>query len=145
MEKGFKCENCHFLVKTSKLMGTYHRNHCPNCLWSKHVDEKFSGDRKCLCRGIMEPIGLTFKDEGVDKHGKKRQGELMIAHRCQECDRVSINRIAGDDNPKAILELFENSLVIDSEERETLKDQEIELLEGKDRSQLEIQLFGKKF
>jgi len=64
----------------------------------------------------MEPIGLTFKREGVDKYGKPRIGELMIVHKCSSCGKVNINRIAGDDSEEQVLQLllrveFHNDLI----------------------------------
>ena len=35
------------------------RNHCPNCLYSKHVD-KNPGDRQEDCHGMLEPIGIEI-------------------------------------------------------------------------------------
>ena len=100
----FICKNCGKKVNLNAI-GTKHRNHCPYCLWSLHVDGKIYGDRKPICHGLMEPIGLAFKDEGIDKYGKKRQGEIMINHKCQICGKESKNRIAGDDNPEEILRI----------------------------------------
>ncbi|WP_263422222.1 RNHCP domain-containing protein [Vibrio sp. B1FIG11] len=37
--------------------GGQHRNHCPHCLCSVHMDIK-AGDRRSSCRGIMEPISI---------------------------------------------------------------------------------------
>ena len=74
--KKFKCQNCSKDIKINLQMGTKNRNHCPNCLFSLHVDEK-PGDRSSLCYKLMEPIGLTFKKEGYDKYGKEKIGELM--------------------------------------------------------------------
>lgn len=88
-------------------MGTHHRNHCPHCLWSRHIDEKTPGDRQSKCGGLMEPVGLSFKDEGTDKYGKKIQGEIMIIHRCQNCNKETKNRIAGDDDPDKVFSLAE--------------------------------------
>jgi len=90
-----------------EALGTHHRNHCPYCLWSKHIDRSRPGDRDEPCRGMMEPVGLMFKDEGVDKYGQKRQGEIMIIHRCQKCGKETKNRIAGDDDPDKVLDLAE--------------------------------------
>jgi hypothetical protein len=92
----------------------------------------------------MKPIGLTFKQEGVDKYGKPRQGELMIIHCCTICNQVSINRIAGDDDPKMVLEVFEKSLELPSEAKNELKEKGITLLEEKDREEIRVQLFGRK-
>lgn len=137
----FECLNCGKTVSDSQYMGTENRNHCPFCLWSKHVDIN-PGDRAQLCQGLMEPIGLTFKNEGVDKYGKKRQGELMLIHRCQKCGKISINRVAGDDDPQEIFKLF-----LKSSQTLALSDQQLEgikLLGEKDKKEVEKQLFGKK-
>jgi hypothetical protein len=45
----------------------------------------------------MEPIGLTFK----------KDGELMIIHKCLSCQKLSNNRIAGDDISDIILTLVQ--------------------------------------
>jgi len=105
----FICSNCGLSVKADFAMGTKNRNHCPKCLYSLHVDN-VPGDRKAGCEGNMEPIGLTFKEEGLDKYGKKVQGELMLIHKCGKCGKVNINRIAGDDNPDEILKIYAASL-----------------------------------
>ena len=105
----FICANCGKEVTSTESIGTHQRNHCPFCLWSKHVDE-VPGDRKSDCFGDMMPIALTFKEEGMDKYGKKRQGEIMLVHKCQKCGKVSLNRIAGDDDEKAIMKIYEDSL-----------------------------------
>jgi hypothetical protein len=125
------------------MIGTRNRNHCPHCLWSKHVD-KNPGDREAQCGKGMEPIGLTFKHEGTDKYGQPRQGELMIVHRCTEDGKISINRIAGDDNPERILEIFHKSPTLDENIKNELKKIGIDLLDSKDEAEIKLQLFGKK-
>ena len=132
------------MVPTGRFMGTLHRNQCPFCLYSKHVDLKVPGDRKSACLGAMEPVGLTFKEEGVDKYGKPRQGELMIIHHCLKCNKFSINRIAADDDPQAIMAVFENSLKTETEIVTELRELGIRLLSEKDREEIRRQLFGKK-
>ena len=108
MNKSFKCENCDVLVKADEYIGTRNRNHCPNCLYSKHVDEKKPGDRASQCQGIMEPVDITFKKGKVNKYGKEKSGELMIVHRCKKCKKEDRNRIAGDDDSEKILKLCKN-------------------------------------
>jgi len=142
--RGFECVHCHQWVPFDKFIGTSFRNHCPHCLWSKHVDEKKSGDRLTLCRGDMEPIGLTFKKEGFDKYGKFRQGELMIIHQCQDCGQISINRLAADDEPQMVLKIFEESKKLEKETLEKIKNENIELLTEEDEKEISTQLFGKK-
>ncbi len=92
----------------------------------------------------MEPIGLTFKKEGRDKYGRERKGELMIIHCCQDCQRISINRVAADDDPKAILAVFEKSLKTETELETELEKAGIRLLKEIDREEIRNQLFGKR-
>ena len=82
----FLCTHCHTTIPGS-APGTIHRNHCPHCLWSLHVDLK-TGDRRSSCRGPMEPIAI----------GIQSNGEWSIVHRCTRCGMIRMNRIAGDDN-----------------------------------------------
>jgi len=142
---GFKCNNCQNWISLKGLIGTHYRNHCPFCLFSTHVDDKKSGDRHSSCHGLMEPIGLTFKKEGTDKYGKVRQGELMLIHRCQVCDELSINRLAADDEPLMVLKIFEDSQKLSEELKKEIDSQSIYLLTNKDEKEIKTQLFGKKF
>jgi RNHCP domain len=90
----FRCRHCRLDVPAT-APGTKHRNHCPSCLWSRHVDAGVPGDRAAVCAGAMEPIGVAV-------HG---DGEWALVHRCTGCGAVSVNRIAGDDNPFALMRL----------------------------------------
>lgn len=85
--EGFVCENCGQKVAPIKFGGSY-RNHCPDCLWSKHVDTDEPGDRKSDCQGMMEPVGVFTR----------RTGEYVLVHKCQKCGFERYNRIAGDDD-----------------------------------------------
>lgn len=142
---GFRCCNCGRWVPFSEFMGTEHRNHCPFCLWSKHVDSKKPGDRKAKCKAGMRSIGLTFKHEGVDKYGKLRRGELMLIHECTGCGKISINRIAADDNEETILKVFEESRKLGPEKLKQLKQDEIDLSSEGTKEEILTQLFGKNF
>jgi hypothetical protein len=77
--------------------GSY-RNHCPNCLWSRHVDVT-PGDRASGCGGLMAPVGLRYKP------GKGYQ----VVHRCERCGATAVNRVAEDtvqaDDLDALLRL----------------------------------------
>jgi len=136
----FLCIHCHAFVPIHPYMGTSHRNHCPFCLWSKHVDEQKAGDRLSQCQGKMEPIGLTSKHERVDKYGKQKQGEIMIVHVCTCCGKININRIAGDDDADKILSLLKK--ILDMTTRTTIQQQGIHLLGESDKSLIKTQLFG---
>ena len=74
--------------------GSAHRNHCPNCLSSLHVDEE-PGDRASDCGGIMEPIGVWVR----------KGGEWAVIHRCRRCGKLDSNRIAADDNPMKLMSI----------------------------------------
>jgi hypothetical protein len=74
--------------------GTAHRNHCPNCLWSRHLDDH-PGDRASGCGAAMEPIAISVRG----------RGEWVLIHRCRGCDALVANRSAGDDNPLLLVRL----------------------------------------
>ena len=143
-KKELRCENCNKLISFSETIGTMYRNHCPFCLKSKHLDLKKSGDRESECQGVMNPIGLTLKHEGKkNKYGKEKRGELMVIHECEKCKKISINRIAGDDNPDTILNVFKKSLNLDISKINGLENQKIDVLSQKDEKEIKTQLFGK--
>ena len=84
----FRCLQCHLDV-SMHAPGTAHRNHCPNCLTSRHVDLRTPGDRIAECGSRMEAIAVSVRGDG----------EWVLIHRCSGCDALSANRTAGDDNP----------------------------------------------
>ncbi len=71
-----------------------HRNHCPNCLSSVHLDN-VPGDRAGDCGGVMEPIAVWVRTGG----------EWAIIHRCKKCGALSSNRVAADDNPLKLMSI----------------------------------------
>lgn len=89
IQENFVCDNCR-----TKVKGTGYTNHCPNCLFSKHVDENIPGDRGSSCQGLMEPIGV-----------EQKHGEYFILHRCQKCGKLSKNKTGRNDNFDRFLEL----------------------------------------
>lgn len=89
----FTCKACGWPV-VSAGAGTNHRNHCPNCLYSIHLDNE-PGDRESDCHGRMEPIGVWVR----------KSGEWAIIHRCVRCGKISSNRVAADDNPMKLMAL----------------------------------------
>ena len=106
----FKCLHCRGYVSSAEMLaGVGNRNHCPYCLWSRHLDLFEAGDRLAACKAPMRPVGLTLK-RSRNKYASAVSGELMLVHLCTECDRISINRIAADDVPEMIIEVFEASL-----------------------------------
>lgn len=146
LKVGFKCSHCQKWVAVNQRMATFHRNHCPFCLWSRHVDWEKSGDRKSGCLSEMQPIGLTFKHEGFDKYtSKPRRGELMVVHQCLTCGQIRLNRLAADDDEQIILKIFAESKDPSAETLKMLNELGIKILSETDRSEIETQLFGKSF
>lgn len=90
--EGFLCQHCGFTVVPAK--GTF-RNHCPNCLYSKHVDE-IPGDRLGTCQGLMP----TVRIEGTDPD------MLDLVHLCNACNKEQRNKVAEDDNRELMFSLI---------------------------------------
>lgn len=89
----WRCVHCHADVDAA-APGTEHRNHCPHCLWSRHVDIE-PGDRASDCLASMEPIAITVR----------KGGEWVLIHRCNGCGELHSNRTAGDDSPLLLVQI----------------------------------------
>lgn len=93
LDEKFICEKC---SKNVSSLGYTSRDHCPYCLYSKHVDIN-PGDRKNKCKGMLKPIGIEkFKDT------------YKIIYKCEKCNEVHKNIIANDDNVDKIIEISTN-------------------------------------
>ena len=89
-DDNFECENCK--TKVLKLNYTA-RDHCPYCLYSKHVDIN-PGDRLNNCQGLMKPIDIEkFKDT------------YKIIYKCEKCGQLHKNIMAVDDDFDKIINL----------------------------------------
>lgn len=89
-DEEFLCENCGNKVLP---LGYTARDHCPFCLYSKHVDI-MPGDRKNTCKGLLKPVGIEkFKDT------------YKILYRCEKCGETHKNIMAKDDDMDLIIEL----------------------------------------
>lgn len=82
----FECLHCKTAVE-----GNGYTNHCPQCLWSRHVDEN-PGDRANECKGMMEPVRIVLE-----------HGSPIIHHRCQRCGKEKRNKRADNDSMDAIV------------------------------------------
>ena len=89
-DESFICENCG--KEVSKLNYTA-RDHCPFCLYSKHVDIN-PGDRENECKGLLEPIGI-----------EKYKDTYKIIYKCKKCNELHKNIMASDDDINKIIEL----------------------------------------
>jgi hypothetical protein len=85
-KEDFICLNCGYHVR-----GNGYTNHCPACLFSKHVDIN-PGDRQCSCLGLMKPVGA----ESV-------RGGYVIIHQCIKCGAKKRNKAAQGDSFDAIV------------------------------------------
>lgn len=91
-KEDFICENC-----STRVMGDGYTNHCPHCLWSKHVD-KNPGDRAETCSGDMKPCD-------VEQKGK----DIVLTHKCQTCGFSKKNKLSKDDNFEKALEIVKEN------------------------------------
>ena len=98
-DSGFICGNC---GKEVKPLGYTSRNHCPFCLYSRHLDVN-PGDRMSECRGLMEPVSA----EPDSKKG------YIIIHKCKKCGAVRRNKAAlsgeQSDDIRKIISLTVNA------------------------------------
>ena len=72
IDENFICEHCGKEVKKAEYTA---RDHCPYCLYSKHVDIN-PGDRENTCKGLLKPIGIEkysdiIEDSIMQIHGLK--------------------------------------------------------------------------
>ena len=142
--QGFICRHCNMYVPCDPaLAGVQNRNHCPYCLWSRHLDWRIAGDRLAGCRATMQPIGLTMK-RSRNKYAVERDGELMLIHRCTICAKVAINRIAADDYAAAIEQIFASSVQTGAACQAELDRMGVSMLVAGDADLVSERLFGKR-
>jgi hypothetical protein len=138
---GFTCIHCRAYVNSDEILsGVQNRNHCPYCLWSKHVDLFESGDRLAACKAPMRPIGLSLKKTSK-KYGCQN-GELMIVHLCSDCGSVSINRIAADDDAHGLFDIYTQFCQSNKQTLNDLKEDGISPLGEEDANLVASRLFG---
>lgn len=84
----FTCEHCGKVVT-----GNGYTNHCPYCLYSKHVDIN-PGDREAQCGGMMFPLRVEMKGS-----------EYTLVQKCIICGFERKNKVSPDDNFEVVLNL----------------------------------------
>ncbi len=87
-KEDFVCEKC-----GTKVKGDGYTNHCPNCLWSKHIDVQ-PGDRLEECGGMMRPVDIY-------KEGQ----EWILTHRCEICGKLKRNKVDEADDFDEVVRL----------------------------------------
>lgn len=90
-KENFTCEHC-----GAKVLGNGYTNHCPKCLWSKHVDIN-PGDRQHACGGMMRPIAVEIN-----------HGAYILIHRCEKCGIKKQNKTSAEDDFQIILTVAKN-------------------------------------
>ncbi|MCL6593459.1 MAG: RNHCP domain-containing protein [Alicyclobacillus sp.] len=79
----FVCAHCGLQVQPAAHTC---RNHCPSCLYSRHLDV-YPGDRAAECGGLMQPVRVEYNS---------RKG-YQIVHHCQRCGIERKNQALLDD------------------------------------------------
>ena len=87
----FTCAHC-----GANVSGNGYTNHCPKCLYSRHVDNN-PGDRASDCGGMMRPIAVA-----PDKDG------YIITHKCEKCGKTINQHSAPDDDIDTIISISSN-------------------------------------
>ena len=90
IDEDFVCDYCQ--KKVNKLLVSA-RDHCPFCLYSKHVDINH-GDRANTCKGLLKPIDI-----------EKYKNTYKIIYKCEKCGQFHKNVMANDDNMDKIIAL----------------------------------------
>ena len=87
----FNCAHCGAVVH-----GNGYTNHCPKCLWSRHVDNT-PGDRAANCHGMMRPVTAVPTRDG-----------FVITHVCDRCGKTIRQHAADNDDTDALIALTQN-------------------------------------
>jgi rubrerythrin len=86
-KEDFMCGNCGY-----RVVGDGYTDHCPKCLWGKHVDEEIPGDRASECKGLMEPIRAVYQKD-----------KFRIVYKCQKCrHEFEVREGKGDSRDKLV-------------------------------------------
>jgi hypothetical protein len=89
----------------------------------------------------MRPVGLALK-RSKKKYARPGQGELMLIHLCVDCGKVSLNRIAADDDSELIFEVYTSSFALDEHVHTQLYEHGVDALQSQDIHLVQAQLFG---
>lgn len=92
VKEDFTCQNCGQLV-----FGNGYTDHCPSCLYGKHVDLDIPGDRASDCHGLLKPLKVVFE-----------KGKYRIYYKCTSCSHQFRVWADPDDNQDILLSLVTN-------------------------------------
>ena len=91
----FNCAHCGAVVH-----GNGYTNHCPHCLYSRHVDNN-PGDRLATCGGMMRPISVELSGD-----------KYIITHKCEICGKTKRQHTSENDSIDAIISVSQNNSFI---------------------------------
>lgn len=87
-KEDFTCKHC-----GAEVSGDGYTNHCPKCLWSRHVDIN-PGDRAQECGGMMRPVDAYLEGQ-----------EWVLVHKCESCGETKRNRVDEADDFNQVIAL----------------------------------------
>lgn len=90
----FVCENCKKITQ-----GNGYTDHCPHCLYSKHVDIN-PGDRQADCHGLMKPIACQLSNKNY-----------IIYYQCKKCNFKHRVKSMPNDNLDEILKYINKPII----------------------------------
>ena len=96
------CGNCGQEFSLSVPKGT-HRDHCPYCLYSVHIDNK-PGDRNAWCGSGTHDDWTPSKLVPI-KTITAKNGNFSIVYQCEKCNAKKVNKAAADDNSEELSKL----------------------------------------
>ncbi|MFA6358365.1 MAG: HEAT repeat domain-containing protein [Candidatus Omnitrophota bacterium] len=87
----FVCEHC---KKPVYPLEVSRRDHCPYCLYSKHLDAVMPADGASSCTGLMRPVDI-----------KCEKNKWYISYRCLKCGTTKKFLMAEDDSAEMKMNL----------------------------------------
>lgn len=88
IKEDFICGHC-----SAEIKGNGYTNHCPKCLYSRHVDNN-PGDRANSCKSLMKAVFLL-----------KKGSNLSIIHECTRCRVLKVNKVQEGDDLELVFKL----------------------------------------
>lgn len=92
VRENFVCQNC-----GQKVVGNGYTDHCPYCLWGKHVDLDIPGDRASTCYGLLKPTRVIFEKD-----------KYRIYYSCLKCSHRFRVWADNNDSKDLLLSLVTN-------------------------------------
>ena len=85
----FTCEVC-----GAQVSGNGFTDHCPKCLWGKHVDVN-PGDRAAKCGGLLRPMSTEHD-----------RNSFFIDYRCEKCKVKKRFHASKEDDEELLFKIL---------------------------------------